>query len=247
MAVVPRRRIYLMRHGSVAYFTADGKPVNPDTVSLTDKGRAQARAAGELFAAYGVRFDRIITSGLPRTEETAREVTRVLESSVPHEARHDLQEIRGGRLADIAETDLLQSFTAISDGVLDESVQFLGGETIGQLLDRIIPEIDAIRADTRWDSLLLVLHGAVNRALLSYLVTTQRIVLGAFEQSPACINILDIGAARGDVLLRAVNLSPTDWLQPGNRKSTMETLFEQYARYRQAAGSLGADGGMANV
>jgi probable phosphoglycerate mutase len=239
-----RRRLYLMRHGSVAYFTEDGKPLHPDTVSLTDKGRAQAQAAGQLFASHGVRFDRVITSGLPRTLETAHEVVSALDHTGQIESRVNLQEIRGGRLADIAETDLLQSFTAISDGVIDESVQFLGGETVGQLLDRIIPEVDAIRAEPDWDSLLLVLHGAVNRALLSYLVTTQRMVLGAFEQSPACINVLDIGSQKGDVVLRAVNLSPTDWLQPQNRKSTMETLFEQYARYRAAFGN---DGGSANV
>ena len=30
-----------------------------------------------------------------------------------------------------------------------------------------------------------------------------------------------------------VNLSPLDWLQPNNRRTTMEHLFEQYRRYRQ--------------
>lgn len=244
MSLPTRRRIYLMRHGSVAYFTPEGKPVPPDTVELTAKGREQARAAGQLFADHAVRFDRIITSGLPRTEQTAAEVLAALDHQPEIVRRANLQEIRGGRLADISERDLLHSFTAATDGVVDEHVRFLGGETIGELLDRVLPEIDAIRADTSWDSTLLVLHGAVNRAILSYLITTQRQLLGAFEQSPACINILDVGAAKGDVVLRGVNLSPLDWLQPHNRKSTMETLFEQYARYRQA---FGEDGGQANV
>jgi len=30
-----RRRIYLMRHGEVAYFDRDGKPVHPKHVQLT--------------------------------------------------------------------------------------------------------------------------------------------------------------------------------------------------------------------
>ena len=149
------------------------------------------------------------------------------------EQRQQLQEIRGGRLANIAEKDLLQSFTAATDGVVNEDAQFLGGETVGQLLDRVLPDVDAIRADKNWDTLLLVLHGGVNRAILSYLITGQRQLLGAFEQSPACINVLDIGEAAVDVMLRAVNLSPLDWLQSDNRKTTMEVLFEQYTKYRR--------------
>jgi broad specificity phosphatase PhoE len=231
-----RRRIYLMRHGSVNYFTPDGKPVPPETVPLNDHGIAQARAAGSLFADHGVRFDRVITSGLARTEQTARQVLAATGHEGEIEQRPRLQEIRGGRLATIAEKDLLHSFTALTDGVVDEEVRFLGGETVGQLLDRVLPEIDALRAEDNWDCLLLVLHGAVNRAILSYLITGRRQLLGAFEQSPACINVLDIGEARVDVVLRMLNLSPLDWLQPANRRTTMETLFEQYATYRRRQG-----------
>jgi broad specificity phosphatase PhoE len=225
-----------MRHGSVNYFAPDGKPIAPETVPLNDLGIDQARAAGKLFAEHGVRFDRIITSGLARTEQTAQHVLESSGHQVLRQQRPALQEIRGGRLATIAEKDLLHSFTAATDGVVDEDVQFLGGETIGQMLDRVLPEIDAIRADKTWDTLLLVLHGAVNRAILSYLLTGQRQLLGGFEQSPACINVLDIGEARVDIVLRMVNLSPLDWLQPGNRKTTMEILFEQYTKYRRKYG-----------
>ena len=51
-----RRRIYLMRHGDVAYFDLRGKPVPPDEVPLTDEGRKQARAAGTALSR--VKFDR---------------------------------------------------------------------------------------------------------------------------------------------------------------------------------------------
>ena len=62
-----RRRIYLMRHGSVDYFHADGTPLPPLTVPLNASGRQQADAAGALYAECGVRFDHVIVSGLPRT------------------------------------------------------------------------------------------------------------------------------------------------------------------------------------
>ena len=64
-----RRRIYLMRHGSVDYFDAEGRPVPPLTVPLNRSGQRQADAAGAVFAQCGVRFDKVITSGLNRTLE----------------------------------------------------------------------------------------------------------------------------------------------------------------------------------
>ena len=68
-----RRRIYLMRHAQVRYFEG----VRPEQVLLTDEGRRQAQAAATALA--GVRFDRVLTSGLPRTLETARIVASKIE------------------------------------------------------------------------------------------------------------------------------------------------------------------------
>jgi phosphoserine phosphatase len=97
---VTRRRVYLMRHAQVAYF-ADGRPLRPDLVPLTAEGREQARAARELLA--GIDFDRVITSGLPRTLETARIVSP---SSSEPEVWPELREIESGRLGDIPEDEL---------------------------------------------------------------------------------------------------------------------------------------------
>ena len=42
-----RRRIYLIRHGSVDYFHVDGTPLLPLTVPLNASGRQQADASNE--------------------------------------------------------------------------------------------------------------------------------------------------------------------------------------------------------
>ena len=61
-----RRRIYLMRHGHVDYFSKivveSGRP---DLVPLTPLGKEQAAASGQALA--HVRFDRAMSSGYPRT------------------------------------------------------------------------------------------------------------------------------------------------------------------------------------
>jgi broad specificity phosphatase PhoE len=224
-----RRRLYLMRHGSVDYFTADGTPLPPHTVPLNDAGRAQADAAGAVFAAAGVRFDRVVASGLARTVETAQRVLAAAAQDVPIARDPRLEEIRSGRLDAIAPDQLRAAFVGVFSAAANvESLQFLGGETVGAMLDRCLPAFDEVLADPTWRCALLVLHGGINRALLGHALTGGRTFLGRLEQSPACINVLDIGV--DDIVVRATNLAPTQWLHERERYTTMEKLLAQYVR-----------------
>jgi broad specificity phosphatase PhoE len=211
-----RRRIYLMRHGAVSYFE-NGRPVHPHAVPLTEEGRAQARAAAGVLAE--VTFDRVVTSGLPRTVETAR----IVAPSIEPESWPDLREIESGRLADLPDPEA--AFQRAFHGVVPEETAFLGGETIGALLDRVLPAISELLADESWDTLLAVLHGGVNRAILSHALTGERMFLGNFEQAPGCINVLDVG---DDWIVRAVNVAPYDLIHARGRMTTMEELWQQF-------------------
>jgi probable phosphoglycerate mutase len=208
-----------MRHGDVAYFDQDGRPVRPDIVRLTDAGRVQARAAADMLG--GIEFDRVLTSGLPRTVETAAIVAPGREPEV----WPDLRELEGGRLEDLPEDVLEAAFTRVFDGVIPEETVFLGGETIGSLFDRVLPAVDRLLAADDWDVLLAVLHGAVNRAILSHALTGERMFLGNFEQAPACVNVLDVGE---DWIVRAVNVTAYDQTHRRGRLRNMEELWQQF-------------------
>ncbi len=231
-----RRRIYLMRHGSVTYFDKEGRPHRPDSVPLNATGRAQAQAAGREFAAAKLQFDRVITSGLERTLQTADVVLQEMKQRVEIEALPALREIEGGKLADIPDDELRDAFLGALDGqgVTRQEQRFLGGESIGELLERVIPAIDTLRADAHWDIVLLVLHGAVNRALLSYLLSGERKFFPALAQSAGCINAIDVGEAQHDVTLRMVNHAPLDGLQTATRMTTMEGLYQEYLKFRKS-------------
>ena len=84
------RRLYLMRHGEVAYFSADGRVVDPTTVGLSDAGRAQCESVAEAFR--GVPLDLVVASGLPRAEESARIVVSGRDVAV--ETMPELEEVR---------------------------------------------------------------------------------------------------------------------------------------------------------
>ncbi len=238
-----RRRIFLMRHGSVTYFDSEGKPYLPESVPLNQTGRMQASAAGVVFAQLSLKFDRVITSGLPRTVETAERVLAETSQDIEIEVWPELEEIRGGRLSAIPDENLRDAFAGAFEGMVAESRQFLGGETIGSLLDRVLPALDKLRADSSWGTVLLVLHGGVNRAIVSRALTCQpsgqpggqRYFLGNLSQAPGCINALDVGDDANDWVVRMTNYAPSDLLQPNERETTMEVLYSQYLKFRHPA------------
>jgi broad specificity phosphatase PhoE len=213
-----RRRIYLMRHAAVRYF--EGLP--PEEVQLTDEGRRQAEAAA---AALGdIRFDRVITSGLPRTLATAQ----IVAPDAEPENRSALREIESGEIRGLDPEEVQAMMTTAFRGVVPLEARFLGGETIASLLDRVLPELDALLADESWDVVLLVLHGGVNRAILSHAITGERAFLGGFEQSPGCVNVLDVDV-EGAFIVRGVNYTPYDAAHAvAPRLTTMEQLWGEY-------------------
>jgi probable phosphoglycerate mutase len=164
----------------------------------------------------------VITSGLPRTLETARIVAPDREP----EEWPDLREIESGRLGDIPEAEVERAFLDSWRDIVPEETPFLGGETIGSLLDRVLPALDRLLADPEWDIVLAVLHGAVNRAILSHALTGGRLFLGNLEQAPGCINILDVGD--NDWVVRAVGITPLDLAHRGGRLRTMEELWAEF-------------------
>jgi broad specificity phosphatase PhoE len=217
-----RRRVYLMRHARVRYFQG----LHPEAVVLTDEGRRQAEAAAAALG--GIRFDRVITSGLARADETARIVVPDMEP----EGRYGLREIESGDIRGLEPEDVQSLMTRAFRGVVPLDSRFLEGETIGGLFDRVLPELEALLADGSWDLALLVLHGGVNRAILGHALTGDRVFLGGFEQAPGCINVLDVGA--GGWIVRAVNHLPYDPVHTdAPRLTTMEHLWQEYLGSRR--------------
>src|SRR5262245_64405410 len=111
-----------MRHGEVSYFGADGSPVDPSTVPLNEEGTAQATAVAE--ALRTVELDRVVTSGLPRTLETAAIVPPEAEA----EAWPELRELHGGRLSEIPPDLLEHQFVNAFRRVITNDARFLRGE-----------------------------------------------------------------------------------------------------------------------
>ncbi len=201
-----------MRHAEVSYVGER----DPEVVHLTDRGLEQAAAAGRALG--GVAFDLVVTSSLPRTVETARVVAPA------HGPKQwaEFAEWRGGRLDDVPPDELEQVFVG-SLQASDEAARFLGGESLGEALDRVLPAFEQL-VEEDWGTALAVFHGGVNRILISHALAGGRRYFGNFEQAPACINVLDLGESGW--IVRTVNYIPYDPLHPA-RTTTMEHLWSE--------------------
>ena len=150
---------YFVRHGesegnAARVFT--GQTDSP----LTERGRQQAETVAEELAE--VKFDRIVSSDLSRTRDTAAVIAK--RHRVPVEIIPELREIdvgdRTGKTFD--ETKGLPNWN--DDGF----VAWPGGETLDRVLDRTLGAIDRLIGESPGQTILVVGHGGVNRILLSH-------------------------------------------------------------------------------
>lgn len=229
MAVAGRRRIYLMRHGHVDYF--DPGISDPRTVRLTEQGRKQAQACRD--AMRQLTFDLVLCSGLPRTRETAEIVTAV-GGSPEVEDELGLEELKSGWLQAASREELAARLAYSFDNAWTEGARFLpDGETFAAAEARIVAAIERTLRRS-WRTALIVAHEGVNRIVLGWACGGGLRSIPAFEQDLCCVNVIDIDVTPTEegglqierVLLKAVNLTPYDYVKHGLPRTSLEHLFE---------------------
>src|SRR5262249_48949327 len=159
---------------------------------------AEADATGAYLKSIGLRnFDRVISSTLPRTVETAERVMRVLELAGEPTEVEAFREIRIGSSADIRDTptsELPQVILGMMQHHVSGDQRLLRGESVAALQARVFPAADALLDDKGWQTALWVLHAGVNLALLSRALTGDASYYGRFEPGAGCFSIIDVGA-----------------------------------------------------
>lgn len=242
---VGRRRIYLMRHGHVDYFspevTASG---DFNGVPLTELGREQARAAGDAMAA--IPFDRAVCSGYPRTRETAELTLSRHETSSDMEIAVEpgLVELHGSTDTPAMSRDQFAAAMAFQfDGAAVPGARMgLGtdGELFSEAADRGAKAITKLLHEPDWATMLVVAHEGINRLLLGWVTGAGLSGVQAFEQDTACINILDfdlVPAANGNgvevarKIIKALNLTPYNHTKFGMNMTSLERIMSPVAEH----------------
>ena len=233
-----RRRIYLMRHGHVDYFSREVREAgHTDQVPLTPLGREQAKASGAALA--HVRFDRAMSSGLPRTRETA-EIVLGVNADCEHlslEVEAGLVEIKGGGGMARAKSreELAARMTFEFDQANEPGAQMMGGDVFADVQVRAAKSLERFLAEPGWHTALVVAHEGTNRLLLSWMTGSGLKAVQSFEQDPACINVLDfdmvpredgtVGTEIARRIIKVVNLTPYNYVKFGMNLTAIETIF----------------------
>ncbi|HRK72362.1 MAG TPA: histidine phosphatase family protein [Micropepsaceae bacterium] len=234
-----RRRIYLMRHGHVDYFSEEvARTGSLRDVPLTQLGRDEATASGKALS--HVAFDIVLSSGLPRTRETLAHVIAENEgrATLAAEADPRLEEIHGGRIfgarsrREIATAMTFQFERAHEEG----ATMFEGGEAFADALARARCAIEDLLHRPQWHTALVVAHEGTNRLLLGWMTGANLAAIRAFEQDTACINILDFdlvprtdgtGVEIERKMIKALNLTPYNYAKAGMNLTSLERIFER--------------------
>jgi len=150
--------LYLVRHGE-SEANAAGVFAGQTDSPLTPKGREQAKVVAT--ALRPIHFDRIVTSTLSRTTDTAAEIATG--RGVPVEAFADLNEIDLGDAAGKPFDEVRGLPGYESDGFH----QWPGGESLDQVVTRAMRVIDRLAAESPGTTICIVGHGGVTRILVS--------------------------------------------------------------------------------
>ena len=166
-------RIYLVRHGE--------KEPEGENPHLTKKGIRQSKRLAKKLKK--IKFDKIYSSNLNRTMETAEIVSKKLKLRPIHEPL--LKEF---------ETDIFR--TTKNKWKKEEKIQY----------KKLILFINNLTKDkTKKKYILVIAHGFVNRIIMSYLLKMPLKRFIIFKQDETCLNILKWREKYGNWQLEKMN------------------------------------------
>ena len=227
-----RRRVYLMRHGHVDYFSQTVRERGEiRSVPLSARGKSEAEAAGRALA--HIAFDRAVCSGLPRARETAEIVLSFQANPPDLEDESGLVEIHGGKLPPVqSREELIRRMNEFFARAHEPGATNLdGGEVFAEAQARAVAAIERLLSSRGWHTALVVAHEGINRLLLSWACDAGLRAMSSFEQDTACVNIVDFDLGGIDgvrrALIKAVNVTPYNYLKHGMNLTSLEAIMQR--------------------
>lgn len=181
--------LYIIRHGETDWNNDKRLQGRTDT-ELNEYGIELARITGE--ALKDVSFDRIFSSPLKRAYHTAELIRGDRNISIETDDR--LIEIAFGEYEGTPVSELPERFSDFFDAP-DKFVPAKGGETYEELVARAGSFIEEVLVpeSEKLERMLIVAHGALNRALMINLnhQPIKEMWSGIFQRN-CCVNIYEI-------------------------------------------------------
>lgn len=199
-------KVVLVRHGQ-SEWNEKNLFTGWSDVDLTEKGKAEAKAAGELIAKSGIQFDHVYLSVLKRAIKTGHIIMEEINQTwLPEEKTWRLNERHYGALQGLNKKETMEKYGEekvhqwrrsydVMPPLLEEAdtsdrrYQHMQkrdipkGETLEKTLERVIPfwQDQAVPHLLDGENLLIVAHGNSLRSLVKYLLNLSKEEILNFE------------------------------------------------------------------
>ena len=191
-------KIILTRHGHVEGIEPE-RFRGREPLDLTARGRAQARAVAQRIA-EGWRPSMIYTSPMSRCVATGAAIATAC--GIAAEICDDLNDIDYGAWQFMAFDQARRENAVLFDAwfATPQLVRFPKGESLQDLVARAANVLRMVLARHAEDTIVLVGHDSVNRALLLLLLDQPLSAYWRVAQRPCCINEIDVVNGKISVL-----------------------------------------------
>ncbi len=210
-------RLVLARHA----VTAQTGPLltgRAPGVDLSDEGRRQAEALGERLARLPVAA--VYASPIERTMQTAGAVAvrhglevRVLEGVL----EADYGEWTGGRIADLAKTDLWKVVQRAPS-----RARFPNGESLTEMQARMVSALETVVAAHPGELVVVVSHADPIKAAIAHFTGVHLDLFQRVVVSPASVTAFELGP-HGVAMLKCNDTGSLDALEPPVKNDTPDT------------------------
>jgi phosphoserine phosphatase len=186
-------KIILTRHGHVEGIKPE-RFRGREPLKLTKRGEAEAAALAQRIAARW-RPSHIYTSPMGRCIATATAITRA--TGIAAKTCDDLNDIDYGDWQFKSFTEAKAQDAALFAGwfATPQRVRFPNGESLQDLAARTADALRMVLARHPDQTVVLVGHDSVNRALLLELLELPLAAYWRLAQEPCCINEIDVSPA----------------------------------------------------
>ncbi|MFB6147439.1 MAG: histidine phosphatase family protein [Candidatus Nanohaloarchaea archaeon] len=182
-------RLFLCRHGETDHNREEILQGQKNT-ELNETGEKQAENLAGRFA--GMDIDAVYSSDLERASQTAEKVAR--ETGAPHREDERLRERSYGRFEG---RPISTRYEAIEHGDELDEWEPEGGETVGEVRDRVSELLDEIESGYPEGVVVVVAHGWTNRALLTDVLGAEDGRAHSIRQDNTTVNELEKEDFRG--------------------------------------------------
>jgi probable phosphoglycerate mutase len=194
-------------------------------IDLSDLGREQAATAGERLKDLPVAA--VYASPIDRTRQTAELIAahhsltvRTLDGVI----EADYGEWTGGKIADLARTDLWKTVQRAPS-----RARFPGGESLAEMQSRMVAAIEALVADHEGDLVVVVSHADPIKAAIAHYTGVHLDLFQRIVVSPASVTVFELGE-HGAAMLKCNDTGSLDELLPPEPKADEADAVQEAER-----------------